>query len=84
MLQGVSRLTFGVSIRPLSHWQWVAGSGALGIVLSLVLLAMLPEPQTWVVGLLVGVELIGEGAAIAMLAWERRQPRSVNLKESAR
>jgi len=49
-----------------------------------VLLAMLPEPQTWVVGLLVGVELIGEGAAIAMLAWERRQPRSVNLKESAR
>jgi uncharacterized membrane protein HdeD (DUF308 family) len=84
MLQGVSRLIFGVSIRPLSHWQWVAGSGALGIVLSLVLLAMLPEPQTWVVGLLVGVELIGEGAAIAMLAWERRQPRSANLKESAR
>lgn len=84
MLQGVSRLIFGLSIRPFRHWEWVAGSGALGIVLSLVLLAMLPEPTTWVVGLLVGLELIGEGTAIAMLAWERKQPGSANLKESTR
>ena len=84
MLQGVSRLIFGLSIRPFRHWEWVAGSGTLGIALSLVLLAMLPEPRTWVVGLLVGIELIAGGTAIAMLAWERKQPGSANLKENAR
>jgi uncharacterized membrane protein HdeD (DUF308 family) len=73
MLQGVSRLIFGLSIRPFRHWQWVAGSGLLGVLLSLVLLANLPEPATWLVGLLVGIELIGEGAAIAFLAWDRKQ-----------
>lgn len=78
MLQGVSRLIFGLSIRPFRHWQWVSGSGVLGILLSLVLLWTLPEPPTWLVGLLVGVDLIGEGAAIAFLAWDRKQAGPVN------
>jgi uncharacterized membrane protein HdeD (DUF308 family) len=78
MLQGVSRLIFGLSIRPFRHWQWVTGSGALGVLLSLVLVLNLPEPPTWLVGLLVGVELIGEGAAIAFLAWNRKQTGHAN------
>lgn len=69
VLQGVSRLVFGVTIRPFAGWQWVAASGVLGIFLAAVLLASLPDPATWLVGLLVGLELIGEGAAIAFLAW---------------
>ncbi|HQZ12634.1 MAG TPA: HdeD family acid-resistance protein [Devosia sp.] len=81
MVQGVSRLVFGLSIRPFQHWEWVLGSGALGIALSLVLLGNLPEPATWLVGLLVGIELIGEGVAIAMLAWERKPAALANAKE---
>ena len=73
MLQGVSRLIFGLSIRPFPHWEWVMASGLLGIVLSLALMFNLPEPATWLVGLLVGIELIGEGAAIAMLAWNSKR-----------
>lgn len=80
MLQGVSRLVFGLSIRPFRHWQWVMASGALGIVLSLVLLNSLPEPASWLVGLLVGVELIGEGAAMVMLAWDRNLPGQAEAK----
>jgi uncharacterized membrane protein HdeD (DUF308 family) len=80
MLQGVSRLIFGFSIRPFRHWEWVMGAGALGILLSLVLLFNLPEPATWLVGLLVGIELIGEGAAIAMLAWDRKQPEPADVQ----
>lgn len=75
LLQGVSRLMFGLSIRPFRHWQWVMGSGVLGILLSLVLLTTLPDAAPWMVGLLVGLDLIGEGAAIAYLAWDtNRQP----------
>ncbi len=46
MLQGFARLLFGISIRPLRHWTWVALSGALGVLLSMVLLAALPDPAT--------------------------------------
>ena len=74
VLQGVSRLVFGLSIRPFPNWYWVAASGLLGICLSLVLLLSLPDPATWLVGLLVGMELIGEGAAIAFLAWPGPRP----------
>lgn len=73
MLQGVSRLTFGLSIRPFPGWHWVMGSGVLGILLSLVLVGSLPEPANWLVGLLVGIELIGEGTALALLAWPSRK-----------
>lgn len=81
LLQGVSRLLFGLSIRPFRHWQWVMGSGVLGVLLSLVLLGNLPDPATWLVGLLVGLELIGEGAAMALLAWDRNRPALATEKE---
>lgn len=81
LLEGVARLVFGISIRPFRHWEWVAGSGALSIVLSLILLANLPAPPGWLVGLMVGVALIGEGAAIAMLAWDKNRPPKI-AKES--
>ncbi|HEY9010013.1 MAG TPA: DUF308 domain-containing protein, partial [Devosia sp.] len=81
LLQGVSRLIFGLGIRPFRHWEWVAGSGLLGILLSLVLLAQLPDPAGWFVGMMVGLELIGEGAAIAMLAWDKNRPATAVAKE---
>lgn len=68
MLQGLSRLTFALSIRPFPRWEGVMVSGVLGILLALVLVGSLPEPANWLVGLLVGLELIAEGAALALLA----------------
>jgi uncharacterized membrane protein HdeD (DUF308 family) len=73
MIQGISKVVFALTIRPFQSWGWVLGSGVLGIVLSLVLWASLPGTAAWLIGLLVGIELIGEGAAIAYLAWRVRQ-----------
>ena len=76
MVQGVARLTFGFTIRPFENWLWVALSGVLGIALSLLLIASLPEPPVWVISLFVGLELIGEGGAMLALAWKVVVPRS--------
>lgn len=70
MVQGVARLTFGLTIRPFENWLWVVLSGVLGVALSLLLIAGLPEPPLWVIALFVGLELIGEGGAILALAWK--------------
>ncbi|CAN7600401.1 hypothetical protein ASC89_14265 [Devosia sp. Root413D1] len=75
MVQGVARLTFGFTIRPFENWLWVVLSGVLGVALSLLLIASLPEPPVWVIALFVGLELIGEGGAMLALAWKVVVPR---------
>ena len=69
MIQGISRVIFALTIRPFPNWGWSLASGALGIALSVVMWGSLQETAFWLIGLLVGIELIGEGAAIAYLAW---------------
>jgi len=54
------------------NWGWVLSSGLLGIILSLILWAALPVKAVWFIGLLLGIELISVGAAIALLAWKVR------------
>jgi uncharacterized membrane protein HdeD (DUF308 family) len=53
----------------------VLASGLVGIALSLILWASLPVTAVWLVGLLLGLELISVGAALAWMAWQvRRAP----------
>jgi uncharacterized membrane protein HdeD (DUF308 family) len=72
MIEGISKVVFALTIRPFPNWGWVLGSGLVGILLSLILWASLPA-AVWLIGLLLGIELISVGAAIAYLAWQVRQ-----------
>src|SRR5215208_5815027 len=69
MIEGISKVVFALTIRPFPHWGWVLASGLVGIVLSLVLWASLPVTAVWLIGFLLGIQLISVGAAIAYLAW---------------
>ena len=48
-------------------------SGVIGILLSLVLWASLPVTAIWLLGVLLGIDLICEGAALGYLAWQVRE-----------
>lgn len=69
MIEGISKVVFALTIRPLPNWFWVLASGILGIVLSVILWTNMPEPALWLIGLLVGIHLIGEGLALGGLVW---------------
>jgi uncharacterized membrane protein HdeD (DUF308 family) len=73
MIEGISKVVFALTIRPFPNWGWVLASGLVGIVLSLVLWASLPVTAVWLIGFLLGIQLISVGAAIAYLAWQVRQ-----------
>lgn len=73
MMEGISKVVFALTIRPFPNWGWVLASGAVAIVLSLVLWASLPVTALWLIGLLLGIELISVGAALGSLAWQVRQ-----------
>lgn len=73
MIEGISKVVFALTIRPLPTWGWVLASGLVGILLSLILWSSLPVTALWLIGFLLGIELISVGAAIAYLAWQVRQ-----------
>jgi uncharacterized membrane protein HdeD (DUF308 family) len=73
MIEGISKVVFALTIRPFPNWGWVLASGLVGIVLSLVLWASLPVTAVWLIGLLLGIQLISVGAALGYLAWQVRR-----------
>lgn len=73
MMEGISKVVFALTIRPFPNWGWVLASGLVGILLALILWASLPVTAVWLIGLLLGVNLISIGAAIGYLAWQVRK-----------
>ncbi len=73
MIEGMSKVVFALTIRPFPNWGWILASGLVGILLSVILWASLPGTAAWLIGLLLGIQLISVGAAIAYLAWQVRR-----------
>jgi len=72
MVEGISKVIFSLTIRPFPNWGWVFASGIVGILLSFYLWANTPVVAIWVLGVLLGIELICEGAALGRMAWQAR------------
>jgi uncharacterized membrane protein HdeD (DUF308 family) len=72
MVEGISKVIFALTIRPFPNWGWVLASGVVGILVALYLWASLPATAIWLLGVLLGIQLICEGAALGYLAWKVR------------
>ena len=72
MVEGLAKVIFALTIRPFPNWGWVLASGFLGIVLSSLLWTNMPLSAEWLLGFMLGLLLISEGAALAYLAWHIR------------
>jgi uncharacterized membrane protein HdeD (DUF308 family) len=73
VVEGVSKVIFALNIRPFIGWGWVLLSGIIGILLGAYLWANMPLSSEWVLGVLLGIQLIVEGLALGFLAWRVRQ-----------
>lgn len=67
---GVIRIMMAMGYR--SHapgaWGWLLISGIIDIVLSLIIMLGLPGTAVWVIGLMVGINLVMMGISIVMVA----------------
>jgi uncharacterized membrane protein HdeD (DUF308 family) len=68
----MARIVFALTIRPLSDWGWVLASGIIGVLLGIYLFASLPITAAWILGLLFGIQLLSEGAALTYMTWNIR------------
>jgi uncharacterized membrane protein HdeD (DUF308 family) len=73
LISGIARVVFALMIRPMQDWLWVLASGGVAIVCAGILITNLPEAATWLLGVLLGIELIAIGGAQGLLAWRVRQ-----------
>lgn len=73
MVEGFSKVIFSLTIRPFPNWAWVLASGIISILLAFFLLMNTPVTAHWILGVLLGTQLIAEGAALGHLAWQARK-----------
>ena len=73
MVEGISKVIFALTIKPILGWGWVLASGLVGIALAVYLFANVPMTADWILGFLLGILLVCEGAALTYLAWKARE-----------
>jgi len=77
VISGVMRLIIAFGMKESTPWAWVALSGAITIILGLVILARWPVSSVYVLGLLLGLDLVIAGASwigIGLDLRARREP----------
>jgi uncharacterized membrane protein HdeD (DUF308 family) len=73
MIEGIVKVIFSLTIRPFPNWGWILASGLVGIALAVYLWGNLSTVSEWMLGFLLGILLVVEGAALASLAWRVRR-----------
>jgi uncharacterized membrane protein HdeD (DUF308 family) len=74
IVEGVASIMFALDHRrQLSgQWGWMLASGVVDLVLSVMILAGLPSTAAWAIGLLVGINMVFGGVALAAMALHAR------------
>ncbi|MFP3942844.1 MAG: HdeD family acid-resistance protein [Alphaproteobacteria bacterium] len=68
-VEGLSKIIFSLSVRPLPNWGLVLLSGVLSLVLAFVLWAYIPVGAAWLLSVFLGITLLAEGVALGAMAW---------------
>ena len=70
VLRGVVTILLAAAYRRqrLNQWEWFAVSGVTGLIIAGLILSGLPGPYIWMLGLLLGVDLIFDGSAVLAMA----------------
>jgi len=66
--QGVIKIAVAIRLKPMQNWNWMLISGVSSLILSGIIWAGWPSSVSWVLGLLVGINLMLSGWTMLMLA----------------
>ena len=66
--EGIVRIVLAFKLRPTQNWGWVLVNGLINIVLAVLIWSGLPGTAVWVLGLLVGIDMVFFGLSMIMLA----------------
>ena len=72
MATGTARVIVGIAERGVPGWGMTVVSGAISILLAVLIAEKLPSSADWAIGLIVGVDLLFSGTLLTSLAYRLR------------
>jgi uncharacterized membrane protein HdeD (DUF308 family) len=75
VVEGIFKIMMALRVRDHRGWGWLLASGVLSVILGLMIWAEWPASGLWVIGLLVGIQLVFTGWALVMLSLAARAHR---------
>lgn len=66
--EGIAKIVLGIQLRPLNRWGWFILNGVLALIMAFIIWAGWPGTAYWVLGLLVGINMIFFGISLIFLA----------------
>lgn len=67
-IEGLVRIGMALQMRPAQGWGWVLFGGIVTLVLAVLIWTQMPGSALWVIGLLVGINLLFTGWSLCMVA----------------
>lgn len=68
IVEGVFKIVASLQLRPMTAWGWLLFSGIIALVLGLFIWAEWPSDAKWVIGIIVGINMLFGGWTLIMLA----------------
>jgi uncharacterized membrane protein HdeD (DUF308 family) len=75
IVEGIFKFIMALRVRDHRGWGWLLASGILSAILGVLIWAQWPASGLWVIGLLVGIQLLFTGWSLVMLALAARAHR---------
>ncbi len=67
LLEGLMKIAFSFELKPTQNWGWLLFSGIIALIMSGIILFGWPATSLWVIGLLVGINLVFFGFSLLAL-----------------
>ncbi len=68
ILSGILRVVTALELKALPNWGWILLSGALAIILGIMIWTRWPSSSAWAIGLMVGIDFLFGGFSLVMCA----------------
>ena len=68
-IEGIFKIAYAFSIRDYPNWGWVLFSGLIALAMGAIIVSGWPATALWVIGLLVGIDLLFFGISLLSLAY---------------
>ena len=73
VVEGGLQIWLATRMRGREGWGWLAAGGAVSVLLGLMVLFALPGAAIWVLGLLLGIDLVSTGVAMVALSFAEKR-----------
>ena len=66
--EGIAKIILGIQLRPSQYWGWLILNGILALILAYIIWAGWPGSAFWVLGILVGINMLFFGISLIFLS----------------